>query len=169
MISVSISQGLVNETLWLSQKPEDNLFRVADQSSKSGVPVSAAWGATVFMAANVDILVKGNKRQHIFYQCMRKWCCGTCVVSRKWWNTAKLFFQPEKCSPDRINRSLIRLTHRHIFLSCAERILAPSREFVCQLTLPAVMMTEALNPLTTKTPEAMKMYSRRNTFFFFDC
>lgn len=115
MMSVLISQGLVDESLRLPHKLEDNLSREADRSSKSGVPDSAAGGTAGFMVENVDVPVKCNKRRQIFYQCMRKRHCRTCVVSRKWWNTAKLSFQPEKCSPERINRSLIRLTRRRIF------------------------------------------------------
>lgn len=44
MMSVLISQGLVDESLRLHHKPEDNLSREADRSSKSGVSASAALG-----------------------------------------------------------------------------------------------------------------------------
>lgn len=115
MTSVLMSQGPVDKNLRLPDKLDDNLSRKADRSSKSGVPDSTARGTEGFMVENVDVLVKWNKRWQIFYQCMRKRCCRTCVVSRKWWTAAKLSFQPEKCSPERINRSLIRLTRCRIF------------------------------------------------------
>lgn len=139
------------------------IYLEADRSSKSGVPDSAARGAAGFMVENVHVLVKCNKRRLIFYQCMRKRCCQTCVVSRKWWHAAKLSFQPEKCSPERINRSLIGLTH---LSTRAEHLLLPSRAFVCELTLPAVMMTEVLDPLTAKILEAMNIYSPRKLYLF---
>lgn len=75
---------------------------------------------------------------------MMKRRCRTCVVSRKRWNAAKLSLHPEKCSYERINRSLIRLTQCCIFQTL--RSSHTSRASVSELTLPAVMMTEVLEP-----------------------
>lgn len=99
------------------------------------------------MVENVDVLVKCNKSRQIFffpYQCMMKRRCRTCVVSRKRWNAAKLSLHPEKCSYERINRSLIRLTQCCIFQ--APRSSHTSRASACELTLPSVMRTEVLQP-----------------------
>lgn len=166
MMSVLISQGLVDESLQLPHKLEDNLSREADRRSKSGVPDSTTRGAAGFKVENVDVLFKCNKKRQIFYQCMRKRRCRTCVVSKKWWNAAKLSFQSEKCSPERINRSLIRLTRRRIFHPVLNAYLCHQGRLCGSWPCPLWWWLKAQDLLTAKTLEAMNIYSPENLFFF---
>lgn len=93
---------------------------------------------------------------------MMKRRCRTCVVSRKRWNAAKLSLHPEKCSYERINRSLIRLTQCCIFQTL--RSSHTSRASVSELTLPAVMMTEMLERLLT-----LWIFTALESPYFFFC
>lgn len=123
------------------------------------------------MAENVDVLVKCNKSRQIFfiffYHYMMKRRCRTCVVSRKRWNAAKLSLHPEKCSYERINRSLIRLTQRCIFH--APRSSYTSRASVCEPTQPTVMMTEMLEPFRKDSwsYEYLRPWNICTALFFF--
>lgn len=136
MMSVFISQGLVDESLRLCKElchcsakpiclvrpiepsglgPCQRCYGAASEQMGVEKP-GRIYGGECTVGSLVDCKRKEKKKTDFHPFRRRRRCCWSCVVSRRRWSPGKLPFLAEKCSHKVINRSLIRLTRPGMWL-----------------------------------------------------